>query len=462
MNPRSLTPVLVLVLVFLLAFPAFAAGAGERPRVSADTARLPQLKAYSDQVIDLSFPAATSVLDVYRALAKACSFNVQLDARLKDMKVDVELEAVTPREALDTVMHVASHFYKVLDGNTILILDDTPRNRRTYEDQVVRTFYLENVEVKDMMTAVRSLLGAKNVSANETLSSLTLRDTADKVAVAEKLVDMHDRPRGEVAIDVELLRLDSEALRKVLERRKSEEREGTKVLRLTAPELAELKQAASPRTLADLQLSVLHGEQARLRATDRVPLLVSAGEESYQYQDVGLDVRIGAQVHPRHREVTLHLQLELSHPAYDLATTGGSLPVFTSRGVELSARLGDGETYLLTGLKAGDDVSGAKASRGATAARAYLRDPFADPGEDAGSEVVLTVTPWIVRGLDAEEEALRVGTETHITLRGGSRALSELAGPFDPPRAADEASLHDERPRKPPRGERQERDGSGN
>ncbi len=41
-------------------------------------------------------------------------------------------------------MRQENHFYKVIDEKTILIAADTPANRKTYEDLVIRTFFLSN------------------------------------------------------------------------------------------------------------------------------------------------------------------------------------------------------------------------------------------------------------------------------------------------------------------------------
>ena len=52
-------------------------------------------------------------------------------------------------------MRQAGHFYKVIDEKTIIIAQDTQQNRKEYEDQVVRTFFLSNGDVKDVSTMVR-------------------------------------------------------------------------------------------------------------------------------------------------------------------------------------------------------------------------------------------------------------------------------------------------------------------
>ena len=102
-------------------------------------------------------------------------------------------------------MQGAGHFYKVLDEHSIIIAEDTPQNRREYEDLVIKTFFLSNADVKEIDKLLRSLIEARRLSTNEQLNAITLRDTADKVAIAEKLIRVNDKAKAEVLIDVEIL-----------------------------------------------------------------------------------------------------------------------------------------------------------------------------------------------------------------------------------------------------------------
>ena len=52
---------------------------------------------------------------------------------------------------------------------------------------------------------LRSLVGAKNVAANDQLNAIVLRDSADKVKVAETIIGTNDKSRGEVVVDVDVL-----------------------------------------------------------------------------------------------------------------------------------------------------------------------------------------------------------------------------------------------------------------
>ena len=150
----------------------------------------------STQPISLEFPEPVSILDIYRALGKAFGINILFDPNLKDQKIAIELKEVTAKEALEILMRAAGHFYKVVDEHTVLIAADTPQNRRTYEDLVIQTFFLSNAEVKDMMTILRSLVDAKKIATNEQLNAIILRDTADRVKVAERIIETNDKSQG--------------------------------------------------------------------------------------------------------------------------------------------------------------------------------------------------------------------------------------------------------------------------
>ncbi|MFV2072997.1 MAG: secretin N-terminal domain-containing protein, partial [Thermoanaerobaculales bacterium] len=165
----------------------------------------PILNPRSQEPITLTFPKAKPVKEIYRAIGKAYGFNVLFDSKLKDDRLSVELRDLTAERSLEMMMQAAGHFYKVQDEHTIIVADDTPQNRREYEDLVIKTFFLSNAEVKDIDKLLRSLIEARRLSTNEQLNSITLRDTADKVAIAEKLIRANDKAKAEVLIDVEIL-----------------------------------------------------------------------------------------------------------------------------------------------------------------------------------------------------------------------------------------------------------------
>src|SRR5262245_65574481 len=112
-------------------------------------AQPPELNPRSNQPISLEFPEPVSIFDIYRALGDAFGINILFDPNLKDQEIAIELKEVTAQSALETLMRAGNHFYKVIDEHTIIIAQDTPQNRRSYEDLVIQTFFLSTSEVKE-------------------------------------------------------------------------------------------------------------------------------------------------------------------------------------------------------------------------------------------------------------------------------------------------------------------------
>jgi general secretion pathway protein D len=181
----------------------------KRAKANITKTQPPVLNPASDQPISLSFPHDTPVKDIYRALGNAFGINVLFDQAVKDDRISIELKDVTAQHALERVMQAANHFYKVLDEHTIIVVPDNPQARRDYEDLVIRTFYLSNGDAEQVTNVVRTMIEARNVFPLKALNAITIRDTADKVRIAEKIIEANDKAKAEVVVDVELLQLDT-------------------------------------------------------------------------------------------------------------------------------------------------------------------------------------------------------------------------------------------------------------
>ncbi len=400
--------------------------------IESDSAELPVLNPSSNDPIDLIFSEPTPVRDIYFGLSRAWGVNFVFDPRLKDRELVITLENITPREGLDSIMRAAGHFRTVVDRQTVMIADDTPQNRRTYEHQVIQSFYLENTRVAEMMTLMRSLIGAKHIAAMERTNGLVVRDTAERVRVAEQLVRRNDRPAAEVVVDVDLLAVDRKALLELDLRPAKGVAGGGPPPRLASGEIDRLRDQESTRTLARPRLDIVAGSTAELQLTDKLPISVQATAASgtrtsqVSYQDVGLEMKIRPWVHNA-QDVSLRIQIA-ADTLTDWTHAGGlQQPTFGGVSLESDIRLQDGETYLVTGLMIAPESVGT--TKRPPAAGRFLQ------AVESGREIVLALTPHVVRGpnvLDSDREPLWVGTEAHITTAGNTRrAASPVPDPFE-------------------------------
>jgi general secretion pathway protein D len=465
-------------------------------RVSARSvtkAQPPQLNPASQQPISLSFPRETPVKDIYRALGNAFGINVLFDQAVKDDRVSIELRDVTAQQALERVMQAANHFYKVLDEKTIIIIPDNPQARRDYEDLVIRTFYLSNGDAEQVTNVVRTMIEARNVFPLKALNAITIRDTADKVRIAEKIIQANDKAKSEVVVDVELVQLDLDRTRDlglvingygtaspgIIQPLTADSsgktsplvagtindlrRLNSGLISFSIPNASytALKSIANSQLLANPELRISEGEKATLHIGNRIPVPVStftsvstttsgtfAPVTSYQYQDVGIKVSIEPRVH-HNREVTLKLTVEVSNQGPSVVVSGQPpQPTFATRTIESTIRLKDGETNFLAGLiQQNDEDTDAKTpflGELPVIGRLFTNNHK----HTLRTDLILTMTPHIIRLPDITEDDLAplwVGTQSNLSFRGLSPRLESQSGtdPFAAPRGATQFSGRD-------------------
>lgn len=477
----------------------------KRAQSAITKAQPPQLNPASNEPISLTFSRDTPVKDIYRALGNAFGINVLFDQAVKDDRITIELRDVTAQAALERVMQAANHFYKVLDEKTIIVIPDNPQARRDYEDLVIRTFYLSNGDAEQVTNVVRTMIEARNVFPLKALNAITIRDTADKVRIAEKIIEANDKAKAEVVVQVELVQLDLNRIREIgmaISGFKAGDTISSsanaipniigadgKLIPFTGGTLNDIAKAVgsfnalranttftiptatyslvktlgNSELLANPELRISEGEKATLHIGQRIPVPVTTisgynpGTQggngsnltvpytSFQYQDVGIKVAMEPRVH-HNREVTLKLTVEVSNQGASVKFGGQEQPTFATRTIESTIRLKDGETNFLAGLIQSNKIKSATKTP-------ILGDlPFIgrlftnEHNEETRTDLVLTMTPHIIRIANITEEDLApmwVGTGNNLTFRGVSPRIESQSGvdPFAQPRSMQQFQL---------------------
>jgi general secretion pathway protein D len=98
--------------------------------------------------------------------------------------------------------------------STVTIIPDTPAKRREYEEEIVRTFYLSNADLKETIDLLRIVVDARRICPDHG----DQRDHHQGHARADRppprrIISAIDKARPEVIIDVELLEVDRTRLR---------------------------------------------------------------------------------------------------------------------------------------------------------------------------------------------------------------------------------------------------------
>lgn len=377
---------------------------------------------------------------LYLMIARAANISVAFDPTFRDATAQaVLLNNMTVREALAVVARSTGTFFQVTGANTITVVPDNQGKRREYTEEVIRTFVVQNADLKETMDALRVVTDIRNISQITGTNTILARDTPERLAAAAKFLTAFDKARPEVVVDVEILEVDRTKLKEYGLQIASANSTGISGsvsiddTNLTAKSLRTLTNAdvmisgipalyyrllktdTNTRTLANPHLRMLDGIAASEEFGDSVPIprtvlqaIATGGVQTqpittYDYKNIGVNISITPRTHAND-DVTLALTVELttaSSPGF------GGLPGFGNRKVSTTIRLKDGETNILAGLIRADErfvkdgIPGLSDIPG-------LKHLFTKSHKEATeTDVVIMLTPHIVRVLSISAEDLR-------------------------------------------------------
>jgi general secretion pathway protein D len=449
-----------------------------KSRVQAARPGVPVLSPRSTAPIRLHFPD-TPLQKVLETLGKLAGVNVLFDFDYRDKRVDVDLSGLTFQEALDRVTFTNRLFYKVLDQNTIIIVPETPAKRRTYDEVLLRTFFLQNAEVKDVETVVKQMLGTSaKVASNATLGAITIIGTVDQLALAERIIGANDKARGEVMVEVQILEVNRTNIKNYGIALSNYGVSAT-FAPFAAPSGSTVDLRAhllSSFNLSDFVVNIPSGLLARflqtdntvrilatprLRAAEGKPTKLSIGQEvpvpvttfaatqpgvqtfapatSFNYRNVGVNLQITPKVNAS-GEIALELSAEFSQvgPNRNVGSDQSPLnvPTFLSRKIEGVLRVRDGETSLIGGLLQGQeavDFGGIIGLRSIPILNKIFNS--VDKRKD-DTEVLISLTPHLVRAprlVEADIASLYVGSAEQVRVPSARPPL--FGEPEEPPLA---------------------------
>jgi general secretion pathway protein D len=416
--------------------------------------------------LDFRDAGLRQVLDV---VTRHSGLNFVLDKDIRqDLRVTVFLKNVRVEDALDLITSTHQMARKVLDERTVLIYPNTPEKQREYQEQVIRVFYLASAEAKGAAAFLKSMLKLKEPFVDERSNMLALREAPETVALAERLIGLYDTQEPEVLLELEVLEVRSTRLTELgiklpntvsltplapagatgltvaNLRGLGEDRIGVSVGGITLNlrrEVGDFEILANPRVRAK------NREKAKVLIGDKVPIITTTTgqtgfvSDTVTYLDVGLKLDIEPTIYAND-EVAIKLALEVGSLAGQLKTASGTVAYqISTRNASTALRLKDGETQLLAGLLSKEDRT--SASRVPLAGDVPVLGRLFSSQLDDGTrtELVLAVTPRIVRNLrqpEPSEAELWVGTEAYTRLRQvGGRVAPEL--PSSPAAAAPQA-----------------------
>jgi general secretion pathway protein D len=372
-----------------------------------------------------------SLKAVLELISRTANINFILDKDVRpDLKTTLFVKNATIEDVLQFVLLVNQLEKKVLSDNSLLIYPNTPAKSKDYQDLMVRSFYLANADVKQTVNMIKALVKTKDIFVDEKLNMVVVRDTPDAVRLVEKLILLHDRPEPEVTLAVEVLEVSSARLAEIGIRYPSQvgysvagaagipgqmtlnefkSRSADMVTMSVTDPLLILNlraQDGDSKLLANPRIRVKNREKAKIHIGDRVPVITSTStstgfvSESVNYLDVGLKLDVEPNVYLE-GDVAIKIGLEVSNIVSEIASKSGSLTYRVgTRNASTTLRLKDGETQILAGLISDEERNSVDKVPGLGDLPVLGRLFSNNKGTKNKTEIVLLVTPYIVRNIE--------------------------------------------------------------
>lgn len=380
-----------------------------------------------------------------------------------DLRVTTHFRSIAVQDAIDLLASTHRLAVKVIDPQTVLVYPNTPEKQREHQEQVLRVFYLASADAKGAAAFLRSMLRLREAFVDERANMLALREPIETIELAERLIALYDSREPEVLLELEVIEVRSSRLTDLGIRFPdtigltplppagatgltlgnlrgfNDDRVGVSVAGLL---LSLRREVGDFNTLANPRIRARNREKASVLIGDKVPIVTATTgqggfvSDSVTYLDVGLKLEVEPTVYADD-DVGLRLTLEVSSLGREVRTSSGSLAFQVgTRNAATSLRLRDGETQLLAGLISRDERSNANRVPGLGDLPIAGRLFSSQRDESQRTELVLAITPRIVRSArrpEASETELWIGTEAQTRLRPWGAQRLPMASQSGPP-----------------------------
>ena len=432
---------------------------------------IPGLSASYKKPINLEF-RDSSLKVIFDMLSRTTGINFIFDKEVRsEQRTTVILKNTSFDDAIDVILSSNQLDKKILNPSSVLIYPNTPQKQKEHQDLMVKVFYIANIEAKNAANMLRTILKIKDVFVDDRYNMLMLRENAETIALAEKLINLHDLEEPEVMLEVEVLEINRSSLLNLGVQFNSQftvaplndlvinsnqtgsngsNSNGSQTLRLndakrltsdllgvTLPSatLNLKKTDGDAKLLANPSIRVRDREKAKIMIGDKVPVVTTTSTGNYvseniHYLDVGLKLEVEPNVYLRD-EIGLKIAMEVSSLVSSIKTNNGSQAYqIGTRNFSSALRLRDGETQILGGLISDEDRT--SASRVPLLGELpFLGRLFSNQSDNRQrTEIVLSITPHLIRNIQRASPALESfwsGTETQLKNKTTTLRKSDLA-----------------------------------
>ena len=385
------------------------------------------LRVLGGKVVSLDV-SNVSLREVFGVLTQQTGVRFIFDNEVKQERlVTLMAERLPVAAAMDLVLVQLQLARQVLSDNMVVVYPNTLEKQRDYQQQMVQTFYLTNIDPRKAAEMLRTMLNVRTLYVDDVSSAVLIRDTPETIEMARRLLSSLDVPEAEVMMELEVLEISRGRLEQLGIRypelvtatptalagqnlvMADLQYQNSNTLQISnVPVTVDFKRVLSnSNLLASPRIRARNHEKARILIGTRVPVITNTVTAtslqpvvtgSVQYVDAGLTLDVEPTIY-RDGDVSMRINLEVSSIIKEVtsAVSGTLAYQMGTRTATTSLRLKNGETQILGGLISDTERGTADRIPGLGDIPLLGRLFGTKKKDGEKTEIVLSITPRIVR-----------------------------------------------------------------
>ncbi|MGH9474927.1 MAG: cohesin domain-containing protein [Terriglobales bacterium] len=427
------------------------------------------------------FTVNTDPKNAYLAAGKLAGLNVIFDnsgaggGYSNTGRVSLELHNLTMLQILRVLDVQTNSFYTPITPNTILVATNSQQNHEQVDPTVLKVFYIKNVQqatdLTELAQAIRGLMQPQpHLMPVPAIDALVMRDTPDKVAMVQKVLDDLDKMPPEVVVDVRILQVNRDRARdlgflpptsfglglqapQTSTSASSSTTTGTTTTPTTnAPTLNELTHLnssnfsvtipnatlnallsdSSTETVQEPELRAIQGQKAELQIGEKIPVATGSFQPGvggvginplvntqFNFEQVGVIINMTPQIEGD-STVLLKEHIEISSVNSYTSIGGIQQPIIGNNIIDHTIELSNGQSTALGGLMVNTVTHNVQGLPFVSEVPVFKWLFSSTHDETVHSEILIVLTPHIVHRLNItpqDLQALYTGTQNNVQLR---------------------------------------------
>jgi len=342
------------------------------------------------------------IRDVFRSLAELGGINILMDPQVKG-DVSIKLKhGLSIKEAIELLTQTYGYSFRWITQTRTVIIGNE-KTFSNFESRETKLYHLRYASPEQVKNALKIIIAEDKIGVDTRTNQLTIKASILEHQNIEEIVVRLDREMPQLNIEARMEELTEGGSKELGLNWEFNKISSTANFKLTTmATLSALEATNKARLLANPNISVTDSQEGKILIGDKFPIITTnRSSTGIEYIVTYLEVGTKLTVTPRINEddiVTVSIKAEVS-TIVDWRKTGegDDVPVIRTREASSVVRLREGETFVLSGLHSESNTSSNSGLPGL--ARVPLIGRLFGNKKDTRehTEVVIFVTPKIIR-----------------------------------------------------------------